>query len=314
MMKHFVFLLYLLSYTTGIGTITLLSLYYLRTKLAALKYFALFTLFFTLSLIFDTLNYYFQIVVDQNSEWVQLLILSGMYFAATGMVCYMGIAVYSVLHRKFRGTVKTGLWGSALFIFSNLSFFYVSYRYSIFPGFTAFHTGYTIINIYTIAGVGYFLYLLINNFKKLGLKSNGAGITFLSILLLLMPASVFANLVSYMVPFKYPIAFSPLIYFLSNFTLIFFIAGNHLHEMPVADIDPGVSKNERVIISQAIINKYNVTDRELEILQLILDGYGNREIGEKLFISANTARNHIYNIFRKFEVKSRYELIRIFYS
>jgi DNA-binding CsgD family transcriptional regulator/tetratricopeptide (TPR) repeat protein len=42
-----------------------------------------------------------------------------------------------------------------------------------------------------------------------------------------------------------------------------------------------------------------LTAREIEVLQLVADGLSNREIGERLFISQNTAANHIRSILMK---------------
>ena len=58
-----------------------------------------------------------------------------------------------------------------------------------------------------------------------------------------------------------------------------------------------------------IVEKFSISKRELEILKLILDGNSNREIKTKLFISYHTVKNHVYNIFQKLGVKSRYELM-----
>ena len=50
-----------------------------------------------------------------------------------------------------------------------------------------------------------------------------------------------------------------------------------------------------------------LTDRELEILQLVARGRLNREIAAELFISENTVRNHIRNILDKLQMHSRME-------
>jgi NarL family two-component system response regulator LiaR len=48
-----------------------------------------------------------------------------------------------------------------------------------------------------------------------------------------------------------------------------------------------------------------LTQRELEVLQLVAQGYENREIAEKLVISAATARTHVSNIMSKLHLASR---------
>lgn len=48
-----------------------------------------------------------------------------------------------------------------------------------------------------------------------------------------------------------------------------------------------------------------LTAREREVLQLIADGFSNREIGESLGISSHTAKVHVYNVMEKLRVHSR---------
>jgi ligand-binding sensor domain-containing protein/DNA-binding CsgD family transcriptional regulator len=57
------------------------------------------------------------------------------------------------------------------------------------------------------------------------------------------------------------------------------------------------------------LGAYGLTDREKEVLRLVLRGARNKDIEKALFISASTVRNHISNIFRKLGVRSRLELI-----
>lgn len=54
---------------------------------------------------------------------------------------------------------------------------------------------------------------------------------------------------------------------------------------------------------------YNLTDRELEIFSLIKKGYSNSEISKQLFLSLNTVKTHISNIFKKLDVNNRSSLI-----
>ncbi|BBX33850.1 two-component system, regulatory protein [Mycolicibacterium mageritense DSM 44476 = CIP 104973] len=52
-----------------------------------------------------------------------------------------------------------------------------------------------------------------------------------------------------------------------------------------------------------------LTDRELEVLRLLATGLSNIKIGEKLFISATTAKFHVSNIMRKLDVSRRAEAV-----
>ena len=55
--------------------------------------------------------------------------------------------------------------------------------------------------------------------------------------------------------------------------------------------------------------KLLLSDRELEVVQLVAQGFRNKEIGIKLFISDQTVKNHLRNIFDKTGVSDRLELV-----
>ena len=52
-------------------------------------------------------------------------------------------------------------------------------------------------------------------------------------------------------------------------------------------------------------NVYGLTDRELEVLALIVEGLNNQEISEKLFITLSTAKAHVHSILQKLYVSNR---------
>jgi len=53
---------------------------------------------------------------------------------------------------------------------------------------------------------------------------------------------------------------------------------------------------------------FDLTNRELEILELVLSGLTNKEIAEKLKKSKRTIETHRFNLMRKMEVKNLLEL------
>ncbi|HDM8226704.1 LuxR C-terminal-related transcriptional regulator [Vibrio campbellii] len=62
-------------------------------------------------------------------------------------------------------------------------------------------------------------------------------------------------------------------------------------------------KESNYIIEPAI--EVELTRREVQVLQMLKDGGSNMEIADSLFISEHTIKSHLYNIFRKIEVKNR---------
>ena len=69
--------------------------------------------------------------------------------------------------------------------------------------------------------------------------------------------------------------------------------------------EPKESFEEKI---KSICAKYNLSDREADILQHIVYGYKNTEIADKLFISVNTVKYHIKNLYEKLEVQKRTEI------
>jgi ATP/maltotriose-dependent transcriptional regulator MalT len=71
-----------------------------------------------------------------------------------------------------------------------------------------------------------------------------------------------------------------------------------------------VNKQKPAVINQAELLKSGISKREAEILLLIHDGLSNQQIAEKLFLSENTIKKHISNIFQKLQVERRTEAIK----
>ena len=57
--------------------------------------------------------------------------------------------------------------------------------------------------------------------------------------------------------------------------------------------------------TQPVIKGDELTDREREVLALLVDGMSNQEIADRLFLSAGTVKFHLRNIYSKLGVDSR---------
>jgi DNA-binding NarL/FixJ family response regulator len=71
-----------------------------------------------------------------------------------------------------------------------------------------------------------------------------------------------------------------------------------------------VAQLKQLLVKQRVYTNLlpTLTEREREVLDLVKQGLGNREIGERLVIEVGTVKNHIHNILRKFKVNSRRDI------
>jgi DNA-binding NarL/FixJ family response regulator len=71
-----------------------------------------------------------------------------------------------------------------------------------------------------------------------------------------------------------------------------------------------VTQTNPVTINTEELTKSGISKREAEILLLIHQGLSNQQIADKLFLSENTIKKHISNIFLKLGVERRTEAIK----
>ena len=68
--------------------------------------------------------------------------------------------------------------------------------------------------------------------------------------------------------------------------------------VPVLELDP-------------LFRRYQISKREQDVFRLLMEGMENREIEEKLYISYNTVKNHVYSIFQKVGVSNRSQFVKL---
>lgn len=99
-----------------------------------------------------------------------------------------------------------------------------------------------------------------------------------------------------------------------------------MHENAVGPISPGIAykilqlvqKNELSMpglqSAQPQKSFFDLTIREKEILQMLVQGLLYKEIGAALNISPNTAKKHVINIYQKLHVNSRAQALHLAYE
>lgn len=78
------------------------------------------------------------------------------------------------------------------------------------------------------------------------------------------------------------------------------------------DMLKSTSKDEQNTELLKFKSSPELTGKEIEITNLLLQGYTYRLIAEELFLSENTVKYHIKNIYNKLNIKNKNELIKLF--
>lgn len=85
-------------------------------------------------------------------------------------------------------------------------------------------------------------------------------------------------------------------------------SGTILIHPDIADKLPSMLSQEKT----RDLSNYQLSQREIEIIELISDGYSNKEIAEKLYLGESTIKNYISGILTKLDLRDRTQ-IAIFY-
>ena len=85
-----------------------------------------------------------------------------------------------------------------------------------------------------------------------------------------------------------------------------------LDRMTTADVIRRLAKRATAVPTQqaraGLRDATALSQREMEIVILVAQGYKNKEMAERMFISEQTVKNHLHNIFDKLGVSDRLEL------
>lgn len=60
--------------------------------------------------------------------------------------------------------------------------------------------------------------------------------------------------------------------------------------------------------------KFDISEKEMEIIEEVAAGYSNKEISERLFLSEGTVRNYISTILEKLQLRDRTQLAIFYYK
>ncbi|HLE08863.1 MAG TPA: response regulator transcription factor [Thermodesulfobacteriota bacterium] len=80
---------------------------------------------------------------------------------------------------------------------------------------------------------------------------------------------------------------------------------------PVPPLSQGVPQTDEDM-EKKMDEKFSLTEREKEMLRLLLKGKSNKEISALTYVSTETVKSHLQNIYKKLDVRSRLEAVTLF--
>ncbi|MEM1250086.1 MAG: LuxR C-terminal-related transcriptional regulator [Acidobacteriota bacterium] len=58
------------------------------------------------------------------------------------------------------------------------------------------------------------------------------------------------------------------------------------------------------------LSSLGISERELEVLELLAEGCSNQEIADRLFVSLNTVKTHLSHVYDKLDVRRRTQAVQ----
>ncbi len=73
------------------------------------------------------------------------------------------------------------------------------------------------------------------------------------------------------------------------------------------------SKLPTYFVAKKAATFYDLSEKEMELLECVADGLNNKEIAQKLFLSEGTIRNYLSDLMNKLQVRDRTQLAIFYY-
>lgn len=272
-----------------------------------LYFFSLFYLFFTLTLIVSLIGDYAQVNIPFNtSDFIYTVDAIGIILSEL-MVLFCIIFFQVILELKYKAIFSL-IWSLLIIISISIILSPIGVNYISNENIIEFLPGYYFAEIIYFLCFTYGISIVIIFFKNI--KSIKKKIFMIASLIFAVIGyvettigiinSFYINKIS-LISSKLEFFISSIPYVIYSIFIVIFL--NKYYSFHKSQIK-GIPNN--------LIKKYKISKREIEIIERIIEGYSNMEIGDKLFISLATVKTHVHNIYEKTGYKSRYQLIHQF--
>ena len=293
----------------GVVSLGIATVNYLKTKEKLVQYYLYFHLSLTLSVVSDLLYVYVSINIPQIHPYIPgALDYLNVFIAKYALMVTFPVFIHSffnVPHAKNRNLVFAGL-ALILCIAEHLFDFVFQAKFAETVAGDIDDLVLMLVFFYGfVTGISEYRQL----FEQERMRLAKHALIFLGIS---MPAIIVDTLFHG----SFPIVLYPIVY--SSFSIILtyhlvkYSLAKSQKAKPSLSEDEDESSSEGLadsMLTEELYQQYNISPREREVLPLLIQGYSNHQIGETLFISVSTVKTHLRNIYSKFSVNNRYELI-----
>jgi DNA-binding CsgD family transcriptional regulator len=306
-MEHLYLLYFFLTFAVGSVSLSIAAFIYAKTKYTLARNYLIFYSLFTVLVASEAVILYLRINFPHVSTDSLLFFLAPVGFSLMFVSIWFMHVTYSVPHARIRNMVAGGIVGFIIVQHCILGFLNASAsrQGSSLPLNWWVYT----IYVFIVLGVIYILSIALmyeeqsqESFRKKLMKKGS--IPYLFVLPVVFVDMFFRD--------SFPVRLFPLYYCFTSiaFTYDFlrYYSVHHISNPPHKFLDERSEQS----IDDGLFAKFETSPREQEIIELILQGHTYQKIGEMLYISPNTVKTHVSNIYTKCRVKSRYELMVLF--
>lgn len=292
-MKDIYLLFCIISLFAGVSSISISCFIYNSNKKKALKLFIAFNLSFFAIQSSIALGLYSK-YVDQVSPFIPFL-YKLLDFLGTSFSSLFGVFFINYLFGVEITKLKKKIFLSIFaFQFTGIAIYYLFETHYIFK---------FIMRASIFAVILYELYVGLKNYKQVVNKDLKQAIkSFLLITIIFLPFMILES-------------YKPYIQLIKNIELLkmaslpsYFLTINIFNLIFVLKYfnTPSFIANNK--LTDYFKQKYDITEKQIEIIELVIEGITYKQIAEKLFISPKTVDNHMQNIYKKLNVNSKMQL------
>ena len=286
-MRHLILFFFAFSIISSLITLYLSVLFYIRHKKSIIIQFGLFTISLILFMFPIAIKFYLNLLNINVSPSLSRILTT---FSSGANILYfitLPIFAHSILTISI-SKIKKVVFTSILAIIC-LAVVLYHLRIAIKSTLFILNYGMQAMSVYVIT-------ICLIHFDKIGSKFLRKSIIIFIVFSAFFIPLFLLDIAYFEYAYALPLYMSILNLMFIKFSLVFFQ-------------QPSYIKDEK--ITKAFKETYRITEREGEIINMILTGLSHKETSKKLFISVKTVGNHIQNIYKKLGINNKLQLLNL---